>query len=102
MSDDIHWKEDEFADIKYDDLDSLERVVQRARQAEKDGEWKNFSVETEEDYGSYRVILRGYRHETAREKERRLEEEARAKQVREEFERRQYEALKAKYEKDTK
>src|SRR5688500_8025266 len=97
----IVWKVVHFEGIsEYSGLDELEELCKRARAAEATGEWKDFVVDRDHDGwdDSYRLALFASRKETAEEQKLREQQEAEHKKIRDDFERRQYEALKKKFE----
>jgi hypothetical protein len=78
--------------------EKLDVVIDELEKALSDPNWKDLSLETEDNYGSCSIIIVGKRLETEFEAEYRAEaqrgyEERQAKQEREEFER-----LKKKFE----
>lgn len=81
------------ADIHYASLEDLITTLQEALIAQSLGEWRNLSLETEEDYGSYSICLTGQRPETEDERTKREEW---AKQL-EENRRQTYEQLKKEF-----
>lgn len=80
--------------LEYAPIKDVVEFLQEALAAQECGEWKDFSIEKEYDYGdTTNIVLQGKRPEN--EKERAIREETEKKN--EEYQRRQYETLKKKY-----
>lgn len=80
--------------LSYSSLNETIKKLQEAKVAEDRGEWKELHIDIEERYESHYIILSGQRLETDKEKAAREQQD---KQT-EEWQRKQYEQLKAKFE----
>lgn len=95
---DRQWVTRVFADLKYANLDDLERVIAEAREAEKAGTWRQFSVhvcEAHEYDSTYLIVsLDGERLENDEEFAARKKQEEKAA----EYRRQMYDNLKREFE----
>lgn len=78
-------------------LDEVEEALKEARAAEAKGEWKEFELVVEDDYGYHCLKMYGKRLETDDEQKRRLADEEAQRYRLDQEERRKYEELKKKF-----
>jgi FKBP-type peptidyl-prolyl cis-trans isomerase 2 len=77
----------------YTRIEEVIEQLQEALAAQNRGEWKDLSLEIDDEYGTQSIILTGSRPENDKERQIREADEARS----EEYQRKQYEALKKKF-----
>jgi hypothetical protein len=89
-----------------DGIDNLINFLQAAKHSENSGEWSELSVEwnSHDDYQTANWYIKGYRWETDKEYNKRIQEEEKAakfkkkmKEDREERDKKEYERLKKKF-----
>lgn len=83
--------------ITYDSLQSVIDYADNIIRDNPDMSYDSFTIDYEEEYGSYRATLEYTTEESAAEKVSRLKSEKLAEERRLEWGRKQYEALKAKF-----
>lgn len=89
-----------------DKIDNLINSLQAAKEAEKNGEWSELSVEwySDDDFSSVEWYIKGYRLETDKEYNKRMKDLEKAskfkkkmKEDKEERDKKEYERLKKKF-----
>lgn len=97
------WVRDNYpTDLKYASVENAVEQLQKALEAQKRGEWRGLSIETdvEDDYGSHyaTLTLSGERPETEAEKVKRENLKLHLDKQNEDRQRKMYEELKKKFE----
>lgn len=92
--------EDQLRSIgSYESLECLRTCLKEVDENVEAGNWADVGLEMTEDYGSSYMAFMGYRLCTTKETAEFMDAEAKHKKAVEEHERKQYEALKKKFDK---